>query len=581
VVRVTYEPHLHKDSDQNETVAFEEVPIEVVQWEDFRMGPEKSWRKQPWIAFKRYMSRTEIEDLMDPAEDDTLELGTDDFRAAVERMRHALQNISFDQNPSGSNIGADKTLNGVVGKAEVWEIWDKEARLVWFYAPSYKDGMITVEQDPFEFADFYPCPKPIVHSYALDGSAPLVPYEYYKAQAEALETTSERIATLTTCLKWRGIRAAEIEELEELPSKEDGEFIPSQGALSVLAAGGKLSDAIWTMPLDELIVVVRELVAIREQQKQVIYELTGIADIMRGSSNAKETLGAQKIKQTWGSLRVKRFQGEIQRFIRDIFRLQAHLIANVFSEDTLTVLNGKPVDPQVIKALKDDFMNRMRVDVETDSTVRGDLDRIQTEQTNFLAATGQFIGAIGPVIKSPSNPDGFLPPEIAISIFQSFARSYRLGREVENILDGLASQAAKAKEEEQPDPMEEAMKKAAADDAQAQAVLTAAEGDKVKAETQLIVKELGAEPDQSGELKDQAAADEAQTKLEGDFALKDRELNMKEDAQAHDQADTDKKRRHDQIIAEGQLAVQVDDSETKRKVANKPAPKPAAPARKT
>jgi hypothetical protein len=44
----------------------------------------------------------------------------------------------------------------------------------------------------------------------------------------------------------------------------------------------------------------------------VIFQLTGIADIMRGSSQASETLGAQEIKQAWGTMRLKRMQKEVQ-----------------------------------------------------------------------------------------------------------------------------------------------------------------------------------------------------------------------------------------------------------------------------
>jgi len=37
-------------------------------------------------------------------------------------------------------------------------------------------------------------------------------------------------------------------------------------------------------------------------RKQTIYEICGIADIMRGDSDPRETLGAQKIKAQFGGL---------------------------------------------------------------------------------------------------------------------------------------------------------------------------------------------------------------------------------------------------------------------------------------
>lgn len=461
--RVLYVPHMHTDMDQQtgqpvEQVVFEETPIEIVHWADYRQAPAPCWAMVNWVGFRKRLTRAEIDDLTgDPTV--SKDLG---FKTRAETGEH-------DADPNA----------GAVGKAEIWEIWDRDARLVWWFSKATAK-VIAVDQDPFGLPEFYPCPRPLLYVERLDHSAPIAPYTVYEAQAEELENTSERIRKLTAALKYRGIYAAEIEEFGNIQNLDDNEFAPSQGALSAMMAGGGAPDldrALWTQPLDRLIQVLRELTVMREQQKSVIYELSGIADIMRGESNAQETLGAQQIKARWGSLRIQRFQGEVQRFCRDLFRIKAFFAANLFSDTTLTAINGKPVDPQVLQALRSDSFNRLRVDIETDSTVRGDLNRIQQEQTNFLQAVGQFISTVGPVIKTPQNPGGVLPAEAAVTIFSAFARSFRLGREVEDMLETLKQGAA---EMQQPDPAQEAAKQVQVQKAQAEAAKTAAEAEREK-----------------------------------------------------------------------------------------------------
>jgi len=96
------------------------------------------------------------------------------------------------------------------------------------------------------------------------------------------------------------------------------------------------------MPLDVLITTLTQLYAARQQCKQVIYEITGISDILRGSSVASETATAQNIKNQWGTLRLKRMQKEVQRYCRDLLRIMLEIAASKFSEETWAKMTGLP-----------------------------------------------------------------------------------------------------------------------------------------------------------------------------------------------------------------------------------------------
>jgi hypothetical protein len=55
----------------------------------------------------------------------------------------------------------------------------------------------------------------------------------------------------------------------------------------------------------------------REKVKQDLYDITGIADIIRGVSDPSETMGAQQIKSNFATLRIGDHQRAVQEFARE------------------------------------------------------------------------------------------------------------------------------------------------------------------------------------------------------------------------------------------------------------------------
>ena len=99
-------------------------------------------------------------------------------------------------------------------------------------------------------------------------------------------------------------------------------------------------------------------VVVRVQQrdvvKQTIYEITGISDILRGATNPHETASAQNIKASWGSQRIQRFQGDVGRYCRDLFRMFAEIIVSKFDWEYLKQITSmdfapEPVNPEEVQ----------------------------------------------------------------------------------------------------------------------------------------------------------------------------------------------------------------------------------------
>ncbi|MCK0399321.1 hypothetical protein MVT46_24440, partial [Salmonella sp. L-S2906] len=103
----------------------------------------------------------------------------------------------------------------------------------------------------------------------------------------------------------------------------------------------------------------------RQQLISDVYEITGLSDIMRGSTNPNETLGAQTLKSQYGSVRVRDRQEELVRIARDTVRIAAEIMAENFQKRTflemsqLDIKSNADVSKEV-KPLEDQLKTIMR-----------------------------------------------------------------------------------------------------------------------------------------------------------------------------------------------------------------------------
>jgi hypothetical protein len=185
--------------------------------------------------------------------------------------------------------------------------------------------------------------------------------------------------------------------------------------------------------VDRAIQVLRELYASREQTKSMIYEVTGISDIIRGEGKASETATAQQIKSQWGSLRIRKLQQQIERAAREIFVLSAELICSKFSPETLQRMTGIQITPEVAQILTQP-LDHYRIDVESDSTIRADMSRIKGEMASFLEGTAAFFSAMAPVVQQAPTLAGPVS-----DIYAAFARQFNLGQQAEDALEEMAA----------------------------------------------------------------------------------------------------------------------------------------------
>jgi len=307
----------------NGKVTWETICGEDIDYDMFLMGYARRWINVPWISFEHAMSREDAEENFG--------------KRIAEKMKFAAP---VKEGSQGWKVEDDQLTNrGSTETAVVYEIWWKQRKQVVFYHPELKDELCLALDDPYELTGFYPCPEPLRMLIKRSGLVPTPLYKVYEAQAKELNKITLRIARIVNALKVRGFYDGTLQGLKELLSADDNTLIPAKN-VAAMQQGQNIQNSVWFMPLEELIKVLNQLYEAQVNCKNTIYEITGIADIMRGDTQASETATAQSIKSKWGSLRLQKMQGAVQNYIRDSLRIVAELAGKHFGVQTFAAMTN-------------------------------------------------------------------------------------------------------------------------------------------------------------------------------------------------------------------------------------------------
>lgn len=443
-----------------EEIEWEQVIAENVQYDDFRiLCAAKTWDQVTAIGFRHRFTR-----------EDCIEKFGDDIG----------NKITLDS-ADDEDVKSSKGCEDLFKTAEIWEIWDKDEKQVIWICKTYA-GACKVQDDPLKLSGFFPIPKPL---YAIENNNTLIPaalYTQYEQQAKELNKISGRISKLIDALKVRGIYDATLGELSQLMKAADNELVPGSNITALLDRGG-LDKAIWMMPIEQAAKVIGELYIQRDACKQIIYEITGIADIMRSASDPQETFGAQKIKTQWGTQRLQRMQREVQRYIRDLIRLKAEIIAEKFQPETLEQMTlvqlphqadldaeklrleqmgqqyqmqaqqaqmagqQPPAPPpeleklkqpmpisweKVVEAMRSDATRTYRIDIETDSTLSATQDDDAQGLAMILKGLSDIMVAFGPAVEK-----GVMDIAMLKELMLVVCRRAKMGTAVEDVISKL------------------------------------------------------------------------------------------------------------------------------------------------
>ncbi|XUM19766.1 hypothetical protein ACRAVF_19055 [Bradyrhizobium oligotrophicum S58] len=302
----------------------ERVCVDHADRKDFLHDPARRWKDVDWVAKRSWLT-----------EDAAKKRFEKDSGEAYKSLQYAIHK---DKNDTDSD---DNTK-----KAGIWEIWCKSLnKVVWV-----SEGCdVVLDQGPphLTLEGFFPCPRPAYSTLQRRSLIPVPDYVFYKDQIEEINEITARIAALTEALRVRGFYPSGMGEISDAIEAAFKQTSNNQVMVPIAnlqgLSGQSLKDAIAWLPIDVISATVTALIAIRKELINDVYEITGISDIMRGQTEASETLGAQQLKGQYGSVRTKDKQNELIRLARDITRIASEIMAENFSGKTLMEMAQMPL----------------------------------------------------------------------------------------------------------------------------------------------------------------------------------------------------------------------------------------------
>lgn len=415
--------------------------LDHVEWNKYAWGFCTRWENKPWEAFAHDMTPDEIVEQFA----DSL---SDAQKAEFMRKAGEYHQEQEQDTPSGEKKPSDHL--------RVWEMWDKRARKVHFLCACAENSCLETIDPPVKLQNFFTTPqKPLTFLHSTTDTLPRPIYKTYQQQAEELNELTARLRKIVNALKVRGIYASGIDDIPRIfEQAEDNTLIPSSAASQIVTSGKGLDAYIWLLPIDKLVLVARELYQAREACKGVIYEILGIGDILRGVTKASETLGAQQLKDKWGSLRINKVRERTSEFIREGLRLLADASVSHTPSDMWQRVTGIGLMPDkeatilrqtapdqfdpmkswvgVLEILQNDLSRGYLIDIEVNSSVDSEATQQKAEMAEFMNALGQTMAGLKDLMMA--GPQGW---EAGKAILLGVVSKFELGSDVEPLLRQL------------------------------------------------------------------------------------------------------------------------------------------------
>lgn len=431
VVWCEFQPPVQPKGDKPGKPEF--IKVEIIYWKDFIYEPRRAWEQVTWAGRVLHMSR-----------EDAVAKWGDKFNAQV-----APKN-------TGTSLAAD-TVNE--GKVCVIQMWDKKAKEVLHMT---MDGKILDRNpDPYDLKDFFPCPKPLIASPPTSKFLPIPDYYIAQDQYMELDILYARINLIIEAVRVSGCYDAATPAISRMLDGAENKLIPVDN-WALFAEKGGIQGAISWYPVETVTQVLSHLTGTYDFIKNQLFEVTGMADIVRGSTNEYETAAAQQIKAKFASVRMNGFQRDVGFFVRDTVRIIGELMCQMYSDEKLSQVCGQlPQDdqqfvPMALQILHNDFVSSYNIDIETDSLTQADWGLEQAERMEYVSTVSQLLQAAIPSVEA--NPA--LGPLVA-TMLKFAAVGFKGATELEGALDSAITALAQAQQQAQanpkPDPKQQEM----------------------------------------------------------------------------------------------------------------------------
>lgn len=418
-----------------EMVVSEDAPSDYVFWEDFIYSPARTWEEVRWVGRRVYMNRAQL----------------------ISRFGEKIGKAVTIAKANKKNTDTSQPQNDPWEKAQVYEIWDRISKKVYWHAKGY-DVILDTKDDPLGIEGFFPCPPALMSNLTTSNLLPRADYVMAQDQYEQIDELTTRITYLTKACKVVGVYDKNSTGIGRVFQEGmENQMIPVDNWAAFAEKGG-LKGQMDFVPVDQVAAVIGQLTTQRESLKAALYEVLGIGDIMRGMTNPDETLGAQQLKAQFGGSRLQYKQMEIGQWVAAGQRIRAQIICKHFQPQTIIERSNIMHSPdqklaeQGVQFLKEQGDGkRYRITIESETMAMIDWAQERDARTQFMQAVGSFVQSVTPLIQAqPASAP------IVLNIMKWGLGGFRISKDIETMLDEAIQAAQQPQQPQQPTPMDQA-----------------------------------------------------------------------------------------------------------------------------
>jgi hypothetical protein len=365
---------------ETERKTFEAAPVDYINWRDVLWSPARTWDEVRWFAFRNYLTRDQC------------------IERFGEKIGKAIPLGSKQKNAKGGGIEHDPWQ-----KAEIWEMWCIEEKAVYWLAEGM-DVICDYKPDPLGLQGFYPCPRPMMANVTSGSYVPRAEYLLAQDQYEQINELTTRITMLARAAKCVGVYdKAAVGVQRMLNEATENELIPVDSWAAFAEKGGLKGSTDW-LPIEAVATTIQVLVAQRTELINLMFQATGMSDIMRGATVQGETATAQSIKAKFASVRVQAMQDDFARFATDLQRLRAEVIVRHFDDQSIVAQSNMEMSPdakylpQALQMLRDQFAV-FRIAIKSETLAAQDMAALRAEKAEFIQGLASFLDAAQPLVE--------------------------------------------------------------------------------------------------------------------------------------------------------------------------------------
>ena len=332
--------------------------------------------------------------------------------------------------PTASEYQDIETTKGF----EVYEVWDKKNKLVWWISAA-NDETLECGEPAIKYPGFYPIARPYMFKCKTNMYQPTVEYNRWKHLDKLIQAYAQREKVISEAIKAGYFYdEAAFGDLVQIEFTSEQQGIPVSTPEQYLDAAGQfdINKAIsyWdNMPATQVLTVLETR---RKTLIEEVNRITGISNEMQSFSDHRETATAAKIKQGWGSGRTEDKRRPIHRHIRDTLRLYWAAINHVVGVDEMIKISGVEAHEQVILEMNSGALFNYDIDIETQTTIAINEKDERSERLESLNALSSVLERMSPLVDS-----GKMTMDIVIEFMKMVTKSYPQSQTINDELDTL------------------------------------------------------------------------------------------------------------------------------------------------